>query len=103
IFQKRISKRPNTFTLLSNCITALGAHIQSIVISDYCEGIFFAKIVLKYRGTLVSLDARPSDAIALAFVNNCPIFATPNLLHKFSWIDKIPSPNQTMDTFFLCH
>jgi bifunctional DNase/RNase len=103
IFQKRTQKRPNTFTLLSNCITALGAHIQSIVIGDSFEGIFFAKIVLKHRGTFISLDARPSDAIALAFINHFPILATANLLRKLPWIDHIPSPTQAVGTFFLCH
>jgi bifunctional DNase/RNase len=102
LFQKRLSMRPNTFTLLSNCITSLGAHIQAIIIDDTFDGVFLAKIVLRNKGTLSSLDARPSDAIALALVNNLPILATSTLLKKLSWIDRIPlslAPN----TFFLCH
>jgi bifunctional DNase/RNase len=103
LFQKRVSKRPNTFTLLSNCITALGAHIQAIIIDDTCNGVFLAKIVLRNRGALSSLDARPSDAIALAFVNNLPILATATLMEKLSWIDGIPPHIQTPNTSFLCH
>jgi bifunctional DNase/RNase len=91
IFKKRIFKRPNTFTLLSNCITALGASIQAIVISDTFNGVFLAKIILNNKGTLSTLDARPSDAIALAFINNLPLMATKTLLEKLSWIDMVPT------------
>jgi bifunctional DNase/RNase len=102
LFQKRLSMRPNTFTLLSNCITSLGAHIQAIIIDDTFDGIFLAKIVLRNKGTLSSLDARPSDAIAIALVNNLPILATATLLKKLSWIDRIPHI-PTPNTSFLCH
>ncbi|MDR0418170.1 MAG: bifunctional nuclease family protein [Puniceicoccales bacterium] len=87
LLKKQIAKRPNTFTLLSNCITALGATVQAIVIDDTFEGIFFAKIILNNKGTLLCLDARPSDAIALALINQFPIFATQTLVEKLSWFD----------------
>ena len=87
IFQKHHFKRPNTFTLLSNCITSLGGDIRAIVIDDAYEGIFFAKIVIDQNGTPIQLDARPSDAIALAVVNNMPIVAESSLLEKLTWID----------------
>jgi bifunctional DNase/RNase len=103
LFKRRTSKRPNTFTLLSNCITALGATIQAIIINDTFDGVFLAKIVLNNKGTISSLDARPSDAIALAIVNNLPTLATSTLIEKLSWIDAIPSDIQTPNTFFLCH
>jgi bifunctional DNase/RNase len=103
LFQKRLSKRPNTFTLLSNCITSLGANIQAVIISDTFDGVFLAKIVLHNKGALSSLDARPSDAIALALVNNLPILATTTLIGKLSWIDAIPSLAEAPNTFFLCH
>jgi bifunctional DNase/RNase len=87
LLKKQTAKRPHTFTLLSNCITALGATIQAIVIDDTFEGIFFAKIILNNRGTLLCLDARPSDAIALALINQFPIFTTQTLVEKLSWFD----------------
>jgi bifunctional DNase/RNase len=87
LLKKQAAKRPNTFTLLSNCITALGSTIQAIVIDDTFEGIFFAKIILNNKGTILCLDARPSDAIALALINQLPIFATQTLMEKLSWFD----------------
>ncbi|MDR0740266.1 MAG: bifunctional nuclease family protein [Puniceicoccales bacterium] len=103
LLKKQMTKRPHTFTLLSNCITALGATIQDIIIDDTCEGVFFAKIILNNKGTTLCLDARPSDAIALALINQLPIFATQTLIEKLSWLDAIPSGIQTPNTFFLCH
>ncbi|MDR0590510.1 MAG: bifunctional nuclease family protein [Puniceicoccales bacterium] len=102
LFQKRFSMRPNTFTLLSNCITSLGARIQAIIIDDAFDGVFLAKIILRNKGTLSRLDARPSDAIALALVNNLPILATATLVKKLSWIDSLPH-SRTPNISFLCH
>jgi bifunctional DNase/RNase len=102
LLKKQTSKRPSTFTLLSNCITSLGSTIQAIIIDDTFEGIFFAKIILNNKGTLLCLDARPSDAIALALINQLPIFATQTLIKKLSWIDSIPSLQKVSDVFFHC-
>jgi bifunctional DNase/RNase len=103
LFQKRTSKRPNTFTLLSNCITSLGATIQVIILDDMFDGVFFSKVILNSKGILSTLDARPSDAIALAFVNNLPVLATTQLIKKLSWLDTIPTNTEVSSTFFLCH
>jgi bifunctional DNase/RNase len=102
LLKKQTAKRPSTFTLLSNCITALGSTIQAIIIDDTFEGIFFAKIILNNKGTILCLDSRPSDAIALALINQLPILATQTLMEKLSWFDNIPSHPQTSDTFFPC-
>ncbi|MDR2812781.1 MAG: bifunctional nuclease family protein [Puniceicoccales bacterium] len=96
LLRKQAAKRPYTFTLLSNCITSLGATIQAIIIDDTFEGIFFAKIILNNKGTLLHLDARPSDAIALALINQLPIFATQTLMQKLSWFNNIPHHPQTL-------
>jgi bifunctional DNase/RNase len=101
LLKKQTSKRPHTFTLLSNCITSLGATIQAIVIDDACEGVFFAKIILNNKGTTLCLDARPSDAIALALINQLSIFTTQTLIEKLSWIDA-PAIS-TANISFLCH
>ncbi|MDR2806824.1 MAG: bifunctional nuclease family protein [Puniceicoccales bacterium] len=103
LFQRQTFKRPNTFTLLSNCIVSLGAHIQTIVIDDFSEGIFIAKIILNHKGEVFSLDARPSDAIALAFVNHLSVWATAALIERLSCIEKIPPYGQKTDIFVICH
>src|ERR1700724_820298 len=60
------SPRPLTHDLLRNVINDLGAKIVSIVISDLIDDIFYARIILDVAGRHVEVDARPSDAIALA-------------------------------------
>ena len=73
--------RPLTHDLLRNTITELGAEVERIVIHDLRQGTFFAKLVLKTRdGQSREVDARPSDAIALALRAGAPILAEESLL-----------------------
>ena len=73
--------RPLTHDLLRNIITELGAELERIVIHDLRQGTFFAKLVLKTRdGQDREVDARPSDAIALALRAGAPILAEESLL-----------------------
>src|SRR5829696_1570543 len=58
--------RPMTHDLLKNVIHDLKADIQKIVVSDLKENTFYALIYLKVNGEAMAIDARPSDAIALA-------------------------------------
>ena len=58
--------RPLTHDLLSNMIAELGASVDSVVISDMSDEIFYARIRLKQNGRSLEVDSRPSDAIALA-------------------------------------
>ncbi len=73
--------RPLTHDLLRNTIAELGAELEQIVIHDLRQGTFFAKLVLKTRdGQDREVDARPSDAIALALRAGAPILAEESLL-----------------------
>jgi bifunctional DNase/RNase len=73
--------RPLTHDLLRNIITELGAELERIVIHDLRQGTFFAKLVLKaHDGQGREVDARPSDAIALALRVGAPILAEESLL-----------------------
>jgi bifunctional DNase/RNase len=56
--------------------------VEKIVISDLRESTFFAVIHLQHRGAPVTIDARPSDAIALALRANAPIFVLRSVLDK---------------------
>ncbi len=67
--------RPMTHDLLRNVIRDLKADVQKVVVSDLKEGTFYAVIHLIVGGGLVAIDARPSDAIALALRARAPIFA----------------------------
>ncbi len=76
------SPRPLTHDLLRNVISELGAKIISIVISDLIDEIFYARIVLDVAGRHVEIDARPSDAIALAVRAKTPIFVEESVLDR---------------------
>ena len=66
--------RPMTHDLLRNVIQDLKASVQKIVVSDLQENTFYALIYLAVNGETVAVDARPSDAIALALRTRAPIF-----------------------------
>jgi bifunctional DNase/RNase len=66
--------RPMTHDLLRNIIQDLRATVEKIVVCDLQENTFYALIYLTVNGDTVAIDARPSDAIALALRTRAPIF-----------------------------
>ena len=74
--------RPMTHDLLRLMVEQLGASVEKIVISDLRESTFFALIHLQHQGGPVTVDARPSDAIALALRTNAPIYVLRGVLDK---------------------
>ena len=66
--------RPMTHDLLRNIIQDLKASVQKIVVCDLQENTFYALIYLALNGDTLTIDARPSDAIALALRTRAPIF-----------------------------
>ena len=80
--QGTTSPRPLTHDLLKNVIGELGASLESIVISDLIEDIFYARLVLDVAGRHVEVDARPSDAIALAVRAKTSIFVEDSVLDR---------------------
>jgi bifunctional DNase/RNase len=76
------SPRPLTHDLLKNIIVDLGAKIESIVISELIEDIFYARIILDVAGRHVEVDSRPSDAIALAVRAKTPIYVEESVLER---------------------
>ena len=73
--EKVVPQRPMTHDLLRNVIIECQLSASSVVITDLMENTFYARIELKDKEDgSVMLDARPSDAIALALRLDCPIF-----------------------------
>jgi bifunctional DNase/RNase len=66
--------RPMTHDLLKNVIQDLEATVTKIVVSDLKENTFYALIYLNRNGETIAIDARPSDAIALALRTRVPIY-----------------------------
>lgn len=74
--------RPMTHDLLRGLFDALGAEVTDIVIDDLREGTFFAKVRYVYDDEEATLDARPSDAVALAVRTDAPIFVAASVLDE---------------------
>ncbi len=75
--------RPLTHDLLLLAIQALGGRVQQVVITDLKRGVYYAEIWLQQRDRRLKLDARPSDAIALALRANAPIFVREQVFQKY--------------------
>ncbi len=74
--------RPLTHDLLSSIIQTMGAHINSILVSDLKNDTFYAKITIDMNGSQFEVDSRPSDALALAVRVEAPIFVDESVLDK---------------------
>lgn len=74
--------RPMTHDLLSSVIDTLGAKALSVVINDLHENTFYAKVHLLRGDGEVTVDSRPSDAVALALRADCPVFVDAKVLQK---------------------
>ena len=82
--------RPMTHDLLKNVISDLKASVRKIVVSDLKDNTFFALIYLDVSGETVAIDARPSDAIALALRAQAPIFVEDRVIDHAKTVDFVP-------------
>ncbi len=72
--------RPMTHDLLKNLILSFDTQVQEVIVNDLSEGTFYAQIIYDREGQPVELDARPSDAIALAVRFGVPIYVEESVL-----------------------
>jgi uncharacterized protein len=79
--------RPMTHDLLRNVIHDLRASVQKIVVCDLQENTFYALVYLSLNGETVAIDARPSDAIALALRTRAPIFVEERVIDHAKTVD----------------
>jgi len=82
--------RPMTHDLLKTVIETLGAKVSKVLVNDINQNTFFARIFLEYteNGEKFDIDARPSDAIALALRTNSPIFVAEKVVINATIVDK---------------
>ena len=85
--EKIAAPRPMTHDLLKNAIELLDARMERMVVDNLRENTFFASIYLRSDGRERRLDARPSDAIALALRTGAPIFVTDDVLTRSRGIE----------------
>ena len=77
---KTTTPRPMTHDLLRNVTRGLNAVVKKVVVSELKDDTFYAVIWMEQAGEAVTLDARPSDAIALALRWDCPIYVHRDVL-----------------------
>jgi bifunctional DNase/RNase len=78
--EKVNTPRPMTHDLIKNVLTGLDAMVHKIVVTELKDDTFYAVIWLERDGHVVSIDSRPSDALALALRVDCPIFVEDEVL-----------------------
>jgi hypothetical protein len=84
--------RPMTHDLLRNVIHDLNGKVERVVVSDLRDTTFYALIYLSVGGEPVAVDARPSDAIALALRTQAPIFVEDHVIDSAKSVDFSPEP-----------
>src|SRR5580700_3547450 len=78
--EKVQTPRPMTHDLLKNVFLGLDVRVQKVVVNELREDTFFALIWVERNGEMMSIDSRPSDALALALRVDCPIFVEDEVL-----------------------
>ena len=79
--EKIAPQRPMTHDLLRNLIIQMGALVERVAVTELKDNTFFAEIQMRDgSGNILLLDARPSDAIALALRADCPIFVDEDVI-----------------------
>jgi bifunctional DNase/RNase len=84
--------RPMTHDLFIRVLTRIGASVQEVAINDLIDGTFYAKITLenKHDQSLVHIDSRPSDAIAIALRVDADIIVSENVMEEAGQLLKLP-------------
>lgn len=78
--EKVTTPRPMTHDLLRNLLLGLETHVHKVVVSELRDDTFYALIWLERDGQMMSVDSRPSDALALALRVDCPIYVEDEVL-----------------------
>src|SRR5216110_2906246 len=78
--EKVSTPRPMTHDLIKNVLAGLDAHVHKIVVTELKEDTFYAVIWMEREGRIISVDSRPSDALALALRVDCPIYVDEQVL-----------------------
>lgn len=89
--------RPLTHDLLKSIIDEMGATVSHVMVNELKNDTFFARIVMDVNGQSMEIDARPSDAIALAVRANAPLFVAEEVMAAASIIPETSLEEGDMD------
>jgi bifunctional DNase/RNase len=76
------TERPLTHDLIKLIIDGFGARLDKVVINDLKDNTYYARLIFKMDSTVISIDARPSDSIAIALRTKSPIFVAEKVLEE---------------------
>jgi uncharacterized protein len=82
--EKAVTPRPMTHDLIRNLLFGLETGVKKVVVSELKDDTFYAVIWLERDGQLISIDSRPSDALAIALRLDCPIYVEETVLKTSS-------------------
>jgi bifunctional DNase/RNase len=88
--EKIATPRPMTHDLIKNVLEAVDAKVEKIVVNDLRENTFFAIIHLRMGEEEITVDSRPSDAIALALRAGAPIFVDDDVVRRAKTVETAP-------------
>ncbi len=96
--EKISSPRPMTHDLLRNVLNGLSCSVMKVVVNQLKDDTFYAVIWLEREGRLISIDSRPSDALALALRTDSPIFVEEEVIKtsKAASVDKEKSGDEEL-------
>jgi len=91
--EKVAAPRPMTHDLTRNLMRHMNAQLEKIVITELKDDTFFATLWIRQDGQMMTLDARPSDAIALALRADCPIYVAEHVMQSAKLNMSSPAEN----------
>jgi len=83
----KVAPRPLTYDLIAAIVRTLNAKVERVVIVDLRDEVYYAQVEVSVNGKVSNIDARPSDALALASRMNSPIYVKKEVLEKAALLD----------------
>ena len=91
--------RPMTHDLIKDLLDELGATVERVVVTELRDSTFFAEIIVSIAGSVHSVSARPSDAVALAVRFGCSVFAEEGVLDEAGRAPGEGVPDEIVEQF----
>jgi bifunctional DNase/RNase len=91
--------RPLTHDLMKNIVDDLGGSVLEVFIDELRDNTFYAKIILEVSTLTNTIDARPSDAIALAVRTGCQIFVSEDVMRAASFVPSADEGEESEESF----
>ena len=97
--------RPQTHDLIGSMLNAFGSTIERVVINDFRDSVFFARMILQLTNEvqekmIIELDARPSDSIVLALQAKCPLYVAVSVWDAMEYMSEILSKIEDKESDF---